>query len=71
MEPFYPQNILERTFPYLREQREKAEKESIMNPADDKSIELRDSGVAFGDELLYFDVPYKGGPTGKNLSTFA
>ncbi len=71
MEPLYPQNIMERTFPHLREQREKAEKESAMNPNRDETLERPIADAAFRDEALYFDVPYEGGPTGKHLSTFA
>ncbi len=71
MEPLYPQNIMERTFPYLRELREKAEKESLLNPqVEDAASHLIDE-AAFNDENLYFDVPYEGGQTGKHLSTFA
>ncbi len=71
MEPLYPQNIMERTFPHLREQREKAEKESIMNPNDDKVSGSLNGETAFDPDNLYFEVPYSGGPTGKHLSTFA
>lgn len=71
MEPLYPQNIMERTFPHLREQREKAEKESILNPESNGAQERPNLDSAFKDEALYFEVPYEGGPTGKHLSTFA
>ncbi len=71
MEPLYPQNILERTFPHLREQREKAEKEFLTNSISEKSDDIRAGSPVIDDELLYFDVPYKGGPAGRNLSTFA
>jgi len=71
MEPLYPQNIMERTFPHLREQREKAEKESILNPESKKAQERPNLDSVFKDEALYFEVPYEGGPTGKHLSTFA
>lgn len=71
MEPLYPQNIVERTFPYLREQREKAENELRLNPQVEGTLKRPLDEVAFDDENLYFDVPYEGGQTGKNLSTFA
>ncbi len=71
MEPLYPQNIIERTFPYLREQREKAEKESRLNPEVEEVQKYPVDEMAFKDENLYFDVPYEGGETGKHLSTFA
>jgi len=71
MEPLYPQNIIERTFPHLREQREKAEKEMRMNPKVEETRERSIDERALDDENLYFDVPYEGGSTGKHLSTFA
>lgn len=71
MEPLYPQNIMERTFPHLREQREKAEKESMMNPTDENAVSGQYRETVFNEENLYFDVPYKGGSAGKHLSTFA
>ena len=71
MEPLYPQNIIERTFPHLREQREKAEKELRLNPKVEETLERSIDEGAFDDENLYFDVPYEGGSTGKHLSTFA
>ena len=71
MEPLYPQNIMERTFPHLREQREKAEKESILNPTDGKTLRSPIGESVNENEELYFEVPYTGGPTGKHLSTFA
>ena len=72
MEPLYPQNILERTFPHLREMREKAEKEARLFPSIDK-IELEgEVNLEVGGEVgLYSGVPYESGPIGKNLSTFA
>lgn len=71
MEPLYPQNIIERTFPHLREQREKAEKESRLNPKADETPKRPIDEGSTNDENLYFDVPYKGGQIGKHLSTFA
>ena len=63
MEPLYPQNIIERTFPHLREQREKAEKEMRMNPKVEETRERSIDERALDDENLYFDVPYEGGST--------
>ena len=37
MEPHYQQNILERTFPHLREMRERAEKEAQLFPSIEKT----------------------------------
>ena len=71
MEPLYPLNIIERTFPHLREQREKAEKELRLNPKVEKTFERSIDESAFDDESLYFDVHYEGGTTRKHLSTFA
>ena len=72
MEPLYPQNILERTFPHLREMRERAEKEARLFPSIDKTEpEGLDVFEAGGEAGLYFVVPYESGPLGKNLSTFA
>lgn len=67
MEPLYPQNILERTFPILRERREKAEREALQEGGSRKSEE-----EAVGkEEELYARLPYEGGPAGKNLNTLA
>lgn len=71
MEPLYPLNIIERTFPHLREQREKAEKELRLNPKVEETFERSIDERAFDDENLYFDVNYEGGSIGKLLSTFA
>ena len=72
MEPLHPQNILERTFPHLREMRERAEKEARLFPSIDKpEPEGLDVFEAGGEAGLYFVVPYESGPIGKNLSTFA
>ena len=72
IEPLYPQNILERTFPHLREMREKAEKEARLFPTLYKADENREDVFEVGEESgLYSGVPYESGPVGKNLSTFA
>ena len=71
MEPLYPLNIIERTFPHLREQREEAEKELRLNPKVEETFERSIDETAFDDENLYFDIHYEGGSTGKHLSTFA
>lgn len=72
MELLYPQNLLERTFPHLREMRESAEKEARLFPSIVKteleSVEVFEAG---GEVGLYSGVPYESGPIGKNLSTFA
>ncbi len=77
MEPLYPQNILERTFPILREQREKAEREAYIRstepdrrPIEPEVEDSNDESPADGVEL-YEDIPYAGGPSGKNLNTLA
>lgn len=75
MEPLYPQNILERTFPHLREMRERAEKEARLFPSIDKTelegLDVFDVFETGGEAGLYSAVPYESGPIGKNLSTFA
>ena len=72
MEPLYPQNILARIFPYLREMRERAEKEARLFPSIDKrELEGLDVFETGGEAGLYSAVPYESGPIGKNLSTFA
>ena len=72
MEPLYPQNILERTFPHLREMREKAEKEARLFPSDRRSdLEAVDSFEVGEEAGVYSTTPYENGPVGKNLSTFA
>ena len=72
MEPLYPQNILERIFPHLREKRERAEKEARLFPSIDKTeLEGLDVFEIGGEAGLYSAVPYESGPIGKNLSTFA
>ena len=69
MEPHYQQNILERTFPHLREMRERAEKEAQLFPSIEKTD--LDAFEVGGEAGLYFGVPYDIGPVGKNLNTFA
>ena len=72
MEPLYPLNIIERTFPHLREQREKAEKELRLNPKVEETFERSIYERTFDNENLYFfDIHYEGRSTGKHLSTFA
>ena len=71
MEPLYPLNIIERTFPHLREQREEAEKELRLNPKGEETFERSIDERAFDDENLYSDIHYEGASTGKHLSTFA
>jgi len=72
MEPLYPQNILERTFPHLREMREKAEKEAkLFRSSDKRAIEAVDSFEVGEESGLYSAVPYERGAIGRNLSTFA
>ncbi len=71
MEPLYPLNIIERTFPHLREQREDAEKELRLNPKVEETFERSIDERAFDDENLYSVIHYEGASTGKHLSTFA
>lgn len=69
MEALYPQNILERMYPILREQREKAEREAL----DEKRRDKEDlSRVEYEvDQPLYENEPAEFGPVGQNLNTFA
>jgi hypothetical protein len=72
MEPLYPQNILERTFPHLREMREKAEREAKFFPSGDKRAIKAVESFEVGEEAgLYSAVPHESGAIGWNLSTFA
>jgi len=69
MEPLYPLNIVERTFPILRELREKEEKEESMRPFRDRTNLSEDEVV--DDVDLYENVPYGEGEVGRNLNTLA
>lgn len=69
MEPLYPQNILERHYPILREKREKEEREA-------NEERLRPPIGLFGvnDELepkLYENEPLEDGLVGLRLNTLA
>ena len=69
MEPLYPQNIIERRYPILREQREKAEREALFEKrkSEDSVSKLLD---AF-DVELYENAPLSEGLVGLNLNTLA
>jgi len=69
MEPLYPQNIVERTFPLYRELREKAEKEALLRPVKRGSFLSQDE--VGEDTGLYENVPYGEGKVGRNLNTLA
>ncbi len=71
MEPLYPQNIVERTFPFYREQREKAEKELIVRSTHEDASADPSGEDSEEDEMLYFEIPYEGGPAGRHLNTLA
>lgn len=69
MEPLYPQNILERRYPILREQREKAEREAVA-----EKTKLSQSVTRYLEELdetLYENIPTSKGEVGQNLNTLA
>ena len=69
MEPLYPQNILERKYPILREQREKAEREALF-----EKRQSGDSVMALLQEFeteLHRNEPNEVGPLGQHLNTLA
>ena len=69
MEQLYPQNIIERRYPILREQREKAEREAMA-----EKRRLTEGVTKYLEELeevLYENVPSKEGNVGKHLNTLA
>jgi hypothetical protein len=69
MEALYPQNIIERMYPILREQREKAEREALEERRRGKD-EL--PSVEYDiDQPLYENEPAHEGSVGLNLNTFA
>ena len=69
MEPLYPQNIIERRYPILREQREKAEREAMEEKrrASAETFEILDEV----DPVLYENVPVDEGAVGSHLNTLA
>lgn len=69
MEQLYPQNIVERTFPILRERREREEREAAFDvkPPDDPAFE----SVEGAEEGLYENEPVDTGPVGQRLNTLA
>jgi len=69
MEPLYPQNILERHYPILREQREKEERERS-----EETNQTRAEEYSFSDPpevVLYANEPLSGGSVGRTLNTVA
>tara|TARA_B110000037_G_scaffold204953_1_gene249381 strand:+ start:582 stop:791 length:210 start_codon:yes stop_codon:yes gene_type:complete len=69
MEQLYPLNIIERRFPVLREQREKAEREAVDG---NSRMQQGPEESEVGDEPgLYSSLPYEGGEAGKHLNTLA
>ncbi|MDQ8203373.1 hypothetical protein [Pelagicoccus sp. SDUM812003] len=69
MEQLYPQNILERHYPILREQREKEERK-----ADEEKLRLPMGMHGVNEELesrLYENEPQSSGTIGLQLNTFA
>ena len=67
MDPLKTQNNLEPALPFYRDRREKDEKDPSqgldrVQSQDDEAVE---------EDVLYFEVPYEGGPAGKHLNTFA
>ena len=69
MEPLYPPNIIERRYPILREQREKAEREAMAEKqrAAVEAFEILDEV----DVVLYENAPVDEGVVGSNLNTLA
>jgi len=68
MEPLYPQNILERYYPILRERREREERE--------QSEEARAASEAtfvldWQPEVLHENAPLESGSLGRALNTVA
>lgn len=69
MEQLYPQNILERRYPILREQREKAERETVAEET--KLSRGVTQYLEELDETLYENIPISKGEIGQNLNTLA
>lgn len=68
MEPLYPQNILERKYPILREQREKAERDAVDERREESAI------AKLFEEFeaeLYENAPLEKGTIGLHLNTLA
>ena len=70
MEPLYPQNILERRYPILREQREKAERDAML-----EKLRLSEGVLRlveqFEGEILHKNEPVEEGEIGQYLNTVA
>lgn len=69
MEQLYPQNILERHYPVLRERREREEREQIEEKAADNADKFlfeETQAVA-----LYENEPLESGTVGRSLNTVA
>lgn len=71
MEPLYPQNILERKYPILREQREKAEREAVdeKRRASEGLAKVLDEFES--EAMLYENEPLDDGLVGLHLNTLA
>lgn len=68
MEQLYPQNIIERRYPVLREQREKAEREALEKPEKkEETVSLESDS----EPSLYEPIPYNEGSVGQYLNTLA
>lgn len=71
MEQLYPQNIIERRYPILRERREKEEREAVS----DRIATSNDAAVFRAMESyessLYANEPAEAGSVGQTLNTLA
>jgi|ETNmetMinimDraft_22_1059887.scaffolds.fasta_scaffold00102_10 hypothetical protein len=68
MDPLKAQNSLEPALPFYRDRREKDEKDPSQGL---DRLQPEDGEPADEEDVLYFEVPYEGGPAGKHLNTFA
>ncbi len=68
MEPLYPQNILERKYPILREQREKAERDAVDEKRESSSVARL---LEEFEAELYENAPLEQGTVGLHLNTLA
>ncbi|OUW17411.1 MAG: hypothetical protein CBD18_04675 [Opitutales bacterium TMED158] len=67
MDPLKSQNNIEPALPFYRDRREKDEKDPSQGL---DRLRAEEEELLDGD-LLYFEIPYEGGPSGKHLNTFA
>ena len=68
MDRLKAKNNLDPALPFYRDRREKDEKDPSQGL---DRLQPEDGEPADEEDVLYFEVPYEGGPAGKHLNTFA